>query len=339
LTPHFLMADRKRVLVTGGAGFIGSHVADAFLAGGYDVVVVDNLSSGRLPNLPDCFFVEVDIRSLEFKDLLHREHYDVVCHLAAQIDVRASLSDPIQDAATNILGTLNLLEGLRAIGSEARIIFSSTGGALYGSAAVSPSPEHVSKEPESPYGIAKLAAEHYLSYYARVHRMDSIVLRFGNVYGPRQNPLAEAGVVAIFCDRLLRLRPLTIFGDGEQTRDYVYVKDVARAVFQASHLSLPPLGGLDSRAFNIATGIGTSVLFLAETLKEVSKIDVPLQFEAARPGEVLNSVLQQEKAHSLGLLSATTKLRDGLAATFEWFSMQHSMHDSEPSFPLELDQK
>jgi UDP-glucose 4-epimerase len=282
--------------------------------------VVDDLSTGRIQNLGECAFIKLNIRSVEFRNLLSQQRFDVVCHLAAQIDVRASVADPVLDADTNILGTLNLLEGLRASGNSARIVFSSTGGALYGSTTESPTAEHFPKEPESPYGIAKLAAEHYLSYYAHVHHIDSIVLRFGNVYGPRQNPLAEAGVIAIFCDRLLQRRPLTIFGDGEQTRDYIYVKDVARAILEASTLPVPPLGGLDSRAFNIATGIGTSVLSLAETLKQVSGIDVPLQFEAARPGEVLNSVLLQTKAKDFGLSSNPTKLREGLADTFQWFS-------------------
>jgi UDP-glucose 4-epimerase len=318
------MTDRKKVLVTGGAGFIGSHVADDFFSRGYDVVVVDDLSTGLSQNLGDYTFVKLDVRSAEFKNLLCQQRFDIVCHLAAQIDVRASVSEPVLDADTNILGTLNLLEGLRASANPTRVVFSSTGGALYGSAVEAPTAEHSPKEPESPYGIGKLAAEHYLSYYAHVHRIDSIVLRFGNVYGPRQNALAEAGVIAIFCNRLVQRRPLTVFGDGEQTRDYVYVRDVAHAVFQAATLPIPPLGGLDSRAFNIATGIGTSVLSLAKTLKQVSGIDVPLEFQAARAGEVLNSVLSQNKAKDFGLLSSPTELRDGLADTFQWFSENRS---------------
>lgn len=314
------MTERKRVLVTGGAGFIGSHVADEFVARGCNVVVVDDLSTGRIQNIGEYDFIKLDIRSVEFRNLMSQQRFDVVCHLAAQIDVRASVADPVRDAEINILGTLSLLEGLRASRNPVRIIFSSTGGALYGSTSESPTAEHSPKEPESPYGVAKLAAEYYLSYYAHVHRINSIVLRFGNVYGPRQNSLAEGGVIAIFCDRLVQRRPLTIFGDGMQVRDYIYVKDVAHAIFQASALPVPPLAGLDSRAFNVATGIGTSVRSLAETLMQVAGVSVALEFEAARPGEVLNSVLSNIKAKDFGLSTIPTPLRDGLAETFKWFS-------------------
>lgn len=316
------MGKRQRVLVTGGAGFIGSHVADYFRLHDYDVVVVDNLSTGHPRNVYGSTLVEMDIGTSDFFQFVRCEEFGLVCHLAAQIDVRHSLSNPSFDATTNILGTLNLLEGMRAAGKRARIIFSSTGGALYGTLAQVPTGENWAKEPDSPYGISKLAAEHYLSTYSRIHDIDSVVLRFGNVYGPRQPREGESGVVAIFCNRLLDGEPLSIFGDGEQTRDYVYVADVARAMFQASVLSLPVGKDLDSRAFNIATGNGTSVRALADMLMRVSGIEAPLKFEQARLGEVRQSILSPKKAMDAGLLPATTELADGLNKTFQWFASQ-----------------
>jgi UDP-glucose 4-epimerase len=315
----------QRVLVTGGAGFIGSHVADHFRLRDYDVVIVDNLTNGHLQNVGGSTLVEMDIATPDFVSFLRSEEFDLVCHLAAQIDVRNSLSNPSFDATTNILGTLNLLEGTRLAGSRARIIFGSTGGALYGARAQVPTSETWAKEPESPYGISKLAAEHYLNLYTRIRQIDSVVLRFGNVYGPRQLGQGEAGVVGIFCNRLLAGDRLTIFGDGEQTRDYVYVADIARAVFQASLLALPNGEDLDCRAFNIATGIGTSVRALAQMLMLVSGIDVPLEFEQGRPGEVRQSILLPQKAIDSGLLPTVTRLPQGLEKTFEWFQSRHQL--------------
>ena len=225
----------KKALVTGGAGFIGSHVADRFVAEGYAVTVLDNLSSGRRENLPPAAtFVQGDITSEAAATLVRDGKFDVMCHLAAQIDVRRSVLDPVYDAQRNILGTLNLLEAIKASGHPTRVVFSSTGGALYGDFDPPPSTENNSKDPESPYGIAKLSVEYYLAYYARVHGLDTVALRYGNVYGPRQDPHGEAGVVAIFCKRLLAGQALTVYGDGEQTRDYVYAGDVASANFAAA---------------------------------------------------------------------------------------------------------
>ena len=218
----------ETVVVTGGAGFIGSHVADRFLAEGWDVTILDDLSSGREENIPSSArFVRGDITTPEAATLIRDGKFDVMCHLAAQIDVRRSVLDPVYDATRNILGTLNLMEAVRAGGHPTRTIFSSTGGALYGDFDPPPSAESNSKDPEAPYGIAKLSIEYYLTSYGRVHGLDNVALRYGNVYGPRQDPHGEAGVVAIFCNRLLDGRALTVFGDGEQTRDYVYVGDVA----------------------------------------------------------------------------------------------------------------
>src|ERR1700682_460634 len=193
------MPKNKTVLITGGAGFIGSHVADQFARRDYEVTVVDNLSRGDISNHRAANFYDLDIRSKDFFHLVRSTRFDVICHLAAQIDVRAATADPITDASINIVGTLNLLEGVRASGGRPRIIFTSTGGALYGCFDTPPHVETSSKDPDSPYGIAKLAAEYYVAYCGRVHDFDCVTLRFGNVYGPRQNPEGEGGVIAVFC--------------------------------------------------------------------------------------------------------------------------------------------
>ena len=224
-----------KALVTGGAGFIGSHVADLFIEKGYEVDIVDDLSSGKRENIPKkARFHEIGVNSKEFAKLVGEGRFDVIAHLAGQIDVRKSVADPVVDATINILGTLNLMEALRASKGKGRVVFTSTGGVLYGDFNTPPNAETYPKDPESPYAIAKLSIELYLAYYGRVHGQDSISVRFGNVYGPRQDPHGEAGVVAIFCGRILNNRPLTVFGDGLQTRDYVYVGDVARAVLLAA---------------------------------------------------------------------------------------------------------
>ena len=312
-----------RVLVTGGGGFIGSHVADRFLARGDRVVIVDDLSSGRRENLPSSAeFHELDIGSADAARLVRDGGFDVIAHLAAQIDVRRSVDDPAFDARVNILGTVNLVEALRASKSarRARLVFASTGGALYGDFVTPPSPERSPKDPDSPYGIAKLSVEHYLAYYGRVHGVDSVVLRFGNVYGPRQDPHGEAGVVAIFCARLLDGRPLTVFGDGRQTRDYIYVGDVADAFTTASAATLPPPGQLDVRAFNVGTGIETSVVELAEMLGRAAGGQARLEFAPKRPGELARSVLAPNKAAEQLGWRAAMPLEQGLAATYAWFA-------------------
>ena len=194
------MPSRKRVLITGGAGFIGSHVAHNFAERNYEVVVVDNLSTGCQENLVGGSLLKIDVTTDDFKRFVASEKFDVVCHLAAQIDVRASVDDPTADAATNIFGTLNLMEGLRNSPKKPRVVFSSTGGAVYGSSPDFPTPETCPKEPDSPYAVSKLAAEYYLSYYRRIHKVESVVLRFGNVYGPKQSLRGEAGVVAVFAN-------------------------------------------------------------------------------------------------------------------------------------------
>lgn len=314
-----------KVLVTGGAGFIGSHVADLFLAKDWEVTIVDDLSTGKRENVAAAArFHEIGMNSPELVRLVTEQNFDVIAHLAAQMDVRKSVADPLADATVNIVGTLNLMEALRGAGARARVVFTSTGGVLYGDFNTPPNYETYPKDPESPYAIAKLSAEYYLAYYGRVHDMDSASLRFGNVYGPRQDPHGEAGVVAIFCGRLLRNRPLTIFGDGRQTRDYVYVADVARAVYLAATEPLPPRGRLDARAFNIGTGRGTSVIEIAELLQQVAGIKVPVEFAPHRPGEQQESFVNADKARELLGWTPQVALPEGLATTFAWFEQQVS---------------
>lgn len=310
----------KTVLVTGGAGFIGSHVADRFLAEGWDVTILDDLSSGRVENLPaDARFVRGDITTPEAAALVRDGKFDVMCHLAAQIDVRRSVLDPVYDATRNILGTLNLMGAVHASEYPTRVIFSSTGGALYGDFDPPPSTETLSKDPESPYGIAKLSVEYYLAYYARVHGLDTVALRYGNVYGPRQDPHGEAGVVAIFCNRVLDGRTLTVYGNGEQTRDFVYAGDVAAANFAAATSTLPAPGRLDARAFNVGTGIETSVNTLATTLQAVSGASAALEYAPARAGELARSALQTDKAKRVLGWTPQVSLAEGLGNTYRYF--------------------
>ena len=296
-------------------------MADALLAAGWSVTVVDNLSSGKQEQVPSgARFVWADIRSEEAAELIREGQFDLVCHLAAQIDVRKSVADPGFDVDVNIRGTLNLVEAIRASGRATRLIFASTGGAVYGDFVEPPNLETYSKDPESPYGIAKFSVELYLSYYARVHGLDYIALRFANVFGPRQDPHGEAGVVAIFCQRLLDGTPLKVFGDGQQTRDYVFVGDVARAHVLASALPMIPAGRVDDRAFNIGTARETSVVALAEGLMRASGRTVPLDFAPARPGEQQRSGVSIAKAASGLGWTPQVALEDGLAKTFDWFA-------------------
>ena len=311
----------RKMLVTGGAGFIGSHVADRFLEEGYDVTILDNLSSGRRENIPSAAtFVHGDITSPDAATLVRDGRFDVMCHLAAQIDVRRSVDDPVFDATRNILGTLNLMEAVRASGHATRVIFSSTGGALYGEFDPPPSAETFGKDPEAPYGIAKLSVEYYLAYYGRVHGIQTVALRYGNVYGPRQDPHGEAGVVAIFCNRILDGKTLTVFGNGEQTRDYVYAGDVAAANFAAASIELPPAGRVDARAFNIGTGIETSVTTIAKTLLDAAGATTPIDYAPPRAGELLRSCLDTTKAQQMLDWKPTVTLQDGLARTFRFFA-------------------
>ena len=309
----------RTVVVTGGAGFIGSHLAERFLSEGWTVHIVDSLVTGKRENLPaEATFHEIDIRDPKAAELISSVKPDVLAHLAAQMDVRRSVEDPVYDASVNVLGTLNLVEAVRKHSPRTRVVFASTGGALYGDNTTPPNFEDFKKDPESPYAVSKLTAEYYLAYYGRVHSLDAVATRFGNVYGPRQDPHGEAGVVAIFCGRVLQGRPLTIFGDGQQTRDYVYVGDVAEAMFYAATKPLPPVGLLDARGFNIGTGLGTSVVDLAKILLEEAGTAVPIEFAPKRPGEAQESFLDVSKAERLLGWKPRVALREGLAQSFRW---------------------
>lgn len=314
----------KTALVTGGAGFIGSHVADTLLANGFTVTVLDNLSSGKREQLPEgATFHELEITSPEAALLVQDGRFDVICHLAAQIDVRKSVIDPVYDAQINILGSLNLLEAVRASGKATRFVFSSTGGAVYGDLVEPPTAELCAKDPQSPYGTAKLSVEYYMGYYARIHGLDTVALRYSNVYGPRQDPHGEAGVVAIFCNRLLEGVPLTVFGDGGQTRDYVFVGDVAKANYLAATSTLPEAVGVDSRAFNIGTGTETDVIELTRLLKLAAESDVEVQHAPARPGEQRRSAVDVARAGNVLGWRPLMPLARGLRVTFEYFRQRH----------------
>ena len=311
----------KNVLVTGGAGFIGSHVADAYLRAGCAVTVLDSLVHGRRENVPaGAEFVELDIRDPAAAALVRERRFDLINHHAAQMDVRVSVQDPRFDASVNLDGLLNLLEAARESGVK-RVIFVSSGGVVYGEPELRPTPESAPKAPQSPYGVTKLAGEQYLHYYHRVHGLEYMALRYSNVYGPRQDPHGEAGVVAIFSTRLLKGEPLTIFGDGRQTRDYVYVGDVVAANMLLSELELPRAECLDDRGFNVGTGVETSVNELAATLMHAAEREVAVSHAEARPGELLHSSLDAGRLRALGW-APTTELRQGLGETYRWIRNQ-----------------
>lgn len=319
----------KTAVITGGAGFIGSHVAERFLAEGWDVHVLDNLITGKRENLAGgAAFHELDIRDPKSAELIARLKPQVLVHLAAQMDVRKSVADPVFDAETNIVGTLNLLEAVRNHSPKTRVVFSSTGGAIYGDQTTPPNVETFAKNPESPYAVSKLAVETYLAYYGRIHGIESVVLRFGNVYGPRQDPHGEAGVVAIFCGRILDGKPLTVFGDGLQTRDYIFVSDVVDVTYRAATRALPPVQLLDSRAFNVGTGVPSDVLRLANVLMSAAGVTTPVTHAAERPGEQRTSYLDVKKARLFLDWQPTVSLEDGLAQSFEWFAARHAAHDT-----------
>lgn len=310
----------RRVLVTGGAGFIGSHVVEGFLAAGDEVSVLDDLSTGKLENVPaGAKLVRADIRSPEARALVADGGFTVLDHHAAQMDVRRSVEDPVFDAQVNVLGLLNLLEGARA-GGVRRIVFASSGGTVYGEGAPTPTTETAAKLPASPYGTAKLTSEYYLATFAQLYGLEAVALRYSNVYGPRQNPHGEAGVVAIFGKRLLEGQPITIYGDGEQTRDLVYVEDVAAANLIAAERPLPALQSLDSRAYNVGTGVETSVNRLADLIVRATGGPGDIRRAPARAGEILRSALAVTKAERELGWRPRVALPDGLARTMRWIA-------------------
>ena len=300
-----------RVLVTGGAGFIGSHVTDAFLARGDRVAVVDDLSTGQPGRLDSRAILHkmavTDAPSLAAAVAEFRP--ELICHLAAQIDVRSSVADPAADADVNVTGTVNVLEAARAAGS--RVVFASSGGALYGRDAAIPAPESVPPEPESPYGVAKLCAETYVGLYNRLHGTRHTVLRLANVYGPRQDPAGEAGVIAVFCAKVLAGEAPVIYGDGSQTRDYVHVHDVVRAFLAAT-------GSGRAGTWNIGTGTEVTVLDLVTVIAGIAGKPVTPRFAPARPGELLRSAVAPGRAARDLSWRHRTGLAEGVRSVFRW---------------------
>jgi UDP-glucose 4-epimerase len=302
-----------KILVTGGAGFIGSHVVDTFVAAGHQVAVVDNLSTGKRARVnPAARLHVMDLRDRRLADMFEQERPDAVAHLAAQAAVGRSVTQPAFDASVNILGGLNLLDCCRRAGVR-RIIYSSSGGAAYGDTDVIPTPEDHPTRPASPYGVSKVALELYLQAWNGIFGTVGISLRYANVYGPRQDPAGEAGVIAIFCHRLLTGQPPTINGDGHQTRDYVYVEDVAAANLRA--LACPDVTG----SINVGTGVETSVNELSRALARIVAVDARPEHAPARPGEQRRSCLSPALAKRVLGWTPTVSLEDGLTRTVEFF--------------------
>ena len=301
-----------RILLTGGAGFIGSHVAEQLLARGHEVIVVDDLSSGKRENVPEgARFFEEDIRS-GCEEVFQELRPEVLCHQAAQMDVRRSVREPDFDAGVNVLGTIRLLQNCVQYG-VGRVIFASTGGAVYGEQQEFPAPEDHPQYPISPYGVSKLAGERYLHYYHVQYGISYAALRYSNVYGPRQDPHGEAGVVAIFCGNLAAQKVSTINGTGEQTRDYVYVGDVARANVLALENEVP------SGAYNVGTGVETSVNRLYELLLGISGKDLPPEHGPAKLGEQLRSSVDPARAGRVLGWRPEVELAVGLEETLRFF--------------------
>ena len=303
------------ICVTGGAGFIGSHVAEALTRDGHQVLILDDLSSGRKENVPEgAELVVADIRSDDAARLIVDRGVEILIHHAAQMDVRRSVADPRFDADVNIGGFLNLLEAARA-GSVKQVVFASTGGAIYGEQDVFPADEGHAVRPLSPYGVAKLASERYLFFYNQQYGLDATCLRYANIYGPRQSPHGEAGVVAIFAHKLLAEAQPTINGDGKQTRDYVYVGDVVRA-------NLAVIGLPGFRTYNVGTGIETDVNELFEQIRTAVGIGPPADHGPAQAGEQLRSCITSGLIESELGLRIGTPFDQGIQLTADWFKEQ-----------------
>ncbi len=308
-----------KVLLTGGAGFIGSHLAAEYLKAGWDVTVIDDLSRGRADQVPSGVpLIRAAVQSAEARRAAAEGGFDVLNLQAAQIDVRVSVREPAVDASTNLMGLINMLEGAAA-GGIRRVVFASSGGVVYGDPEQLPTPETAPKQPISPYGVSKLAGEHYLRALGVLRGFETVALRYANVYGPRQDPKSEAGVVSIFVSHMLAGEPLTIFGDGGQTRDYVFVRDVARANVLASTAAVPAAGDHDARAFNVATSRQQSVNDLAEAVGRVMGQPPRIERAPERPGELQRSALDIRKAEAVLGWKPEVSFEDGLREVVAWF--------------------
>ena len=304
-----------KTLVTGGAGFIGSNLVDALVARGDDVAVIDDLSTGKRENLEQALasgaeLIELDVRDAQaVADAVERVGPEAIFHLAAQIDVRRSVADPALDSRVNVEGTINVLSAAQASGVR-RLVNTSTGGAIYGEGQILPAPEDHPVAPESPYGLSKFCAENYCALFTRLHGLSTVSLRYGNVYGPRQDPLGEAGVIAIFCGKLLEGGRPTIFGDGSQTRDYVYVGDVVDVNLRAADSDL-------TGAFNVGRGVQTSVLDIVEALAAQSSNGFEADHAPGRSGEVQHIALDPSRTREELGWEAQVDLDQGLARTLD----------------------
>ena len=303
-----------KALVTGGAGFIGSHIVDALIDRGYSVAIVDDLSTGQKENVnPEARLYVMDLASKDLAEVMDKEQPDVVYHEAAQMDVRKSVADPIFDANVNIIGGLNLYENCVRVGVK-KVIFASSGGTVYGEQEIFPAPETHPYQPLSPYGIAKLTNENYLYFYNQTHGLKSVALRYANVYGPRQNPHGEAGVVAIFTSRLLAGETPTINGTGKQTRDYTYVGDVV-----AANMAALDYEGEDVAHFNVGTAIETDVNELYEYIRAAVGTDTQAPHGEGKPGEQFRSVLAWDKLNKATGWKPQVTVKEGIENTVEWF--------------------
>lgn len=302
-----------KIIVTGGAGFIGSHLVDRLIKEKHNVVIIDNLSTGKKENInKKAKFYKLTIESPKLKEVFNKVKPDIVFHLAAQINVRDSVANPINDAKINILGSLNLLENCKKFGIE-KIIFASTGGAIYGDADIIPTPEDYKETPVSPYGVAKLSVEKYLYYYWKVKKLKFVSLRLANVYGPRQNSKGEAGVVAIFCDKMLSDKQPIINGNGRQTRDFVYVDDVVEA-FYFSFKKTEKVG-----IYNIGTAKETDINTIFQELKKLTGAKCKKIHGPSLEGEQKRSCLDFNKAKKELGWKPKYSLKEGLKETVEWF--------------------
>lgn len=304
-----------KICITGGAGFIGSNIAERYLADGHKVVVIDNLSLGFRENIPsDAKFYEMDINDENLLKVFEDEQFDIVCHYAAQMSVRHSVSVPSDDAKTNIIGSLNIFECARKTGVK-KIIFASSAGTVYGEQNEFPCNEDHQNSPVSPYGVSKYSVEKYLEYYKNVFNINYTILRYTNVYGRRQNPHGEAGVIAIFFLKMLKNEDTYITGDGSITRDYVYIDDVVEANVFALN---PEMNGV----FNVATGLETTLLDIFDKLAKLTNYKKPKQFVPFKIGEQMRSVCSYNKINKLTGWYPKTKLDEGLVETLKYYEKQ-----------------